>query len=184
MGKDNCTYLLPGFVLNSSRTRCCTWSSQATQTTNCETFTNAVYSHTFKKQTEQTALVMLPGDYSRQLHFLTQEVSDRKLRFGVVSIDSYDGAFLGGCRGGSEVGSHKGCQHKAYILRATAFAWEVPFQDSIRVSARKCAFQDTCISTQYLANLYLTVTDWSPTLLRFMPGSLFILENPSTKGLQ
>lgn len=83
--------------------------------------------------------------------------------------------------GAAEVGlkgeSHKGCQYKAYSLRVTAFAWEVPFQDSIQVSARKCDFQDTCINTQYSANPYLTETDWSPTLLRFMPGSLFILES-------
>lgn len=120
MGKDNCTYLLLGFVLNSSRTHCYTWSSQAAQKKKKKLWNIYKRSILSKNKQDKQNASNSSNAPSRQLHFLTQEVSDRKLRFGVGSGDSCDSAFPAGCRGGSEAGSHKGCRYKAYSLRVTA----------------------------------------------------------------
>lgn len=85
---------------------------------------------------------------------------NKRLRFWVGCVNSFHSTLVWSCRDGSDwgvEGGHPGCHRKVCILKVTASAWEVTFQGSIQVSARKCDFQDTCINTGHLANLYLTM---------------------------
>lgn len=129
--KDNCTYLLPCFVLSSSRIHCCTWHFQAVWKTKCEIFRNRENTQTLK-QNRTLSRRRFTSLYLKCLISVKQkEVLERvhRICLTLCLVCELQRWIWEGSLGGEW--DQEG--YKTWVLRVTISVHKFPFQDRMQV---------------------------------------------------